>query len=205
MPGYMIELDLSGRLALVVGLGPVGQRKAIGLRQAGARVIGVDPGLNPEGLPEGVEWRAEPYAPEQLAEVSLAFAAATPEVNRRVVADAKAAGIWVNSASDPTAGDFLVPATRRAGDLTVAVSTAGASPALAAALCERALASLGPSAAGLVDLLAELRPLVQQRVTDPARRRALFAAWSDPHWLDLYATAGPAAVREAILRTLEGQ
>ena len=56
MPPYPIELDLTGRTALVVGLGAVGCRKAVGLVEAGARVVGVDPGRIE--IPAGVELRA---------------------------------------------------------------------------------------------------------------------------------------------------
>ena len=99
MPSYPIELDLRGRTVLVVGLGAVGRRKAEGLRDSGARVVAVDP--KPVGAPEGVEVRAEAYRAGHLSGVALAVAAATPDVNRRVVADAKAAGVWVNSSSEP--------------------------------------------------------------------------------------------------------
>ena len=90
MPGYPIELDLSGRMVLVVGLGAVGRRKASGLAAAGARVIAVDPAA--EGalsLPGAIEVRCEPYRAAHLEGVTLAFAAATEEVNRQVVADAR--------------------------------------------------------------------------------------------------------------------
>ena len=94
MPGYPIELDLRGRTGLVVGLGTVGRRsKAAGLAGAGARVVGVDPEVAAGGAALGmglaIEVRAEPYAPEHLEGVGLAFAAATAAVNRRVVADAR--------------------------------------------------------------------------------------------------------------------
>ncbi|MDR3639488.1 MAG: NAD(P)-dependent oxidoreductase, partial [Isosphaeraceae bacterium] len=84
MPGYPIELNLHGRTALVVGLGPVGRRKAAGLLAAGATVIGVDPVA---GKLEGIDVQAEPYRAEHLCGVCLAFAAATDAVNRAVVRD----------------------------------------------------------------------------------------------------------------------
>lgn len=202
MPGYPIELNLNGRTALVVGLGAVGRRKAEGLVAAGARVVGVDPEAGEREVPPGVEARAEPYRAEHLSGVSLAFAAAPPEVNRRVVADARSAGVWVNSASDPAEGDFLVPAAWRDGPVLLTVSTGGASPALAAALRDRAVTALGPAAAGLAALLAELRPLVLARPLDPASRRRLLTAWADPRWLDLWTAEGPEAVRRALLAEL---
>ena len=80
MSRYPIELDLSGRTALVVGLGAVGRRKAAGLLAAGARVVGVDP--SPAVVvPPRIEVRAEPYRAAHLDGASLAFATATPEVN----------------------------------------------------------------------------------------------------------------------------
>jgi len=203
LTGYPLELDLRGRTALVVGLGAVGLRKASGLLVAGARVVGVDPSADPARLPAGIEALAEPYRAAHLRGVVLAFAAATPGVNRRVVLDARAAGVWVNSASEPGSGDFLVPAVWREGSLILGVSTGGASPALAALLRDRAAAALGPAAAGLAALLAELRPLALARVADPSARRALLASWADPRLLDLWDGEGAEAVRRRLLEMLE--
>jgi precorrin-2 dehydrogenase/sirohydrochlorin ferrochelatase len=203
VPPYPIELNLTNRLVLVVGLGAVGRRKASGLVEAGARVVGVDPRADIEGLPDGVEHRVEPYRSGHLEGVSLAFAAASPEVNRRVVEEARRAGVWVGSASEPEGGDFLVPAVWRRGPVVLTVSTSGASPTLAANLRDRAAGALGPSAAGLAALLAELRPEVLARVADPEARRRLLVAMADPRWLDLWQAEGPEAVRRALRDALE--
>jgi siroheme synthase-like protein len=210
MPSYPIELDLRGRTVLVVGLGAVGRRKAAGLVTAGARVIGVDPDPAVESMTTGVdvgmiEVRPEPYRAAHLKGVSLAFAAATAAVNRRVVADAQRRRIWVCSATDPGAGDFTVPAVWREGPLTLTVATGGASPALAVVLRDRAVQALGPAAAGLAALLAELRGAVRTRLAmaTPAARRRLLARWADPCWLELWTRAGPEAVRQALVHTLD--
>ncbi|MGO9600388.1 MAG: bifunctional precorrin-2 dehydrogenase/sirohydrochlorin ferrochelatase [Isosphaeraceae bacterium] len=206
MTGYPIELKLSGKAAVVIGLGTVGRRRAASLLEAGARVIGIDPaagGLDSESL-AGIEIIAEAYRAEHLRGASLAIAAAWPEVNRQVVADARAAGVWVNSASNPEASDFSLPAVWRSGSLILTVSTSGASPALAATLRDRAAEALGPSADGLATLLAELRPLVLTRVTDPETRRAILEDWADPRWLELWTERGPDTVRQAILKRIEG-
>src|SRR5262245_47798519 len=132
MQAYPIEINLAGRRVLVVGLGRVGRRKAAGLAAAGASVLGGDPAPPPAGgRPEGGEVRPERYRSVHLRGATLAFAAGPPAVNRRVVADARRAHVWVNSASDPASGDFALPAVWRDGPLTLAVSTGGASPALA--------------------------------------------------------------------------
>jgi len=206
MTGYPIELNLSGKVAVVIGLGAVGRRRAAGLREAGAHVIGIDPaagGFDSESL-AGIEIIAEAYCAEHLRGASLAIAAAWPDVNRQVVADALAVGVWVNSASDPEASDFSLPAVWRSGSLILTVSTSGASPALAAALRDRAAEALGHSAAGLASLLAELRPLVLSRVTDPETRRAILEDWANPRWLELWADQGPDVVRQALWERIEG-
>ena len=172
--------------------------------ESGARVVGVDPDVNAGLIPEGVILCAEAYRAEHLHGACLAFAAASPEVNLRVVSDAKTAGIWVNAASEPGGGDFQIPAVWRDGSLTVTVATAGASPALAVALRDRiAEDRSGRRAAGLVAVMAELRPVVLARLCDPEARRRVLADWGDPRWLDLFDRGGPDAVRVEVLRALE--
>lgn len=200
---YFLELDLRGKTVLVVGLGAVGQRKAAGLVAAGARVVAVDPSAPPDNTPDGVEVRAQAYRPEHLRGMSLVFAAAPADVNRQVTADARREGIWVSSASEPDEGDFTVPAVWREGPLAVAVSTSGASPALAAALRDRLAGELGPPAAGLTALLAELRPAVLARLADPSARRRVLTAWADPCWLDLWRLEGSEGVRRGLVELLE--
>jgi siroheme synthase-like protein len=205
--GYPIELDLQGKAALVVGLGPVGRRKAVALAEAGARVVAVDPaakGLAPTVLP-GVEVRPEPYHPNLLPGMSLVIAAGTRELNRRVVAEARRAGVWVCSTSEPDDGDFILPAVWRSGPVVLTVSTSGASPALAAALRDRAAEALGPAAAGLAVLLAELRPIVLKRVRSPESRRRVLRDWAEPRWLDLWAEQGPDQVRRALMQRIEDE
>ena len=152
------------------GRGP-GRRadKAAGLKEAGARVIGVDPAADHRdpGALEGIELRVEAYRAEHLRGISLAIAAAPPEVNRRVVADARRAGVWSCSTSDPGEGDF-----RSRG---LAIGPAGAHrldlrrrPALAAALRDRAAeAVLG-------------RPPPAWRRCSPSSARSSSLAWTTP-------------------------
>jgi precorrin-2 dehydrogenase / sirohydrochlorin ferrochelatase len=206
MPGYPIELNLTGRTALVVGLGKVGRRKTAGLLEAGAKVLAIDPAGwisdSPAPLPSVLEIRAERYRAAHLRGVALAFAAASPGVNRRVVRDARRLGVWVSSTSQPPSGDFTLPAVWRDGLLTVSVSTAGASPALAVALRDRTAEMLGPASSGLVSLLAELRPMVLKRVSSRSARHRLFTDWANPRWLDLWERLGPEAVRRELLTAI---
>ena len=170
MAGYPVDLDVRGRLAVVVGLGAVGRRKALGLIEAGALVRGVDPLGAIWAADLGVDLRAEPYTPAHLAGARLAIAASLPEVNRRVVADAREAGILVASASEPGGGDFTLPAVWRDGPITLAVATGGASPGLAAARRDRAGGAIGPGAAILAQILLDLRAEALARIPDPGSR-----------------------------------
>ncbi len=203
MPGYPIELDLAGKRVLVVGLGRVGLRKAEGLLVAGAKVRVVDPSPESDLILDGAEIHIEAYRREHLQGMCLVFAAGPPEINQQVVIDARAMGIWVNSASDPDSGDFRLPAVWRDGPVTLTVSTSGASPALAATLRDRAGQSVGQAAVGLASLLKEIRPSVIKYVSDPERRHHFLTELAHPRWLELWDVEGSEAVRRRFFAYLE--
>ena len=147
-----VMLNLAGRVVVVVGGGAVGQRKAAAAREAGAVVRVIDP--KPAGAEEpGVEWVADVYRATHLVGAGLVFACGPPDVNAQVVADATARGIWVNSATSPSEGDFVLPAAARRGGITLAVSTGGASPALARRIRDKLEAEIDPALVEWVALL----------------------------------------------------
>ncbi len=180
---YPILLDLHGRLAVVIGGGPVGRRKAAGLLEGGARVRLVCLEPRPGDANPAIDWRTETYRPATLEGADLVFAAATAEVNRRVIVDARSRKIWVNAADDPLHSDFVVPAVLRRGDFLVAVSTGGASPALAQNVRDQLAAQFDEAFGLWAALLAELRPEVLTRVSDPRARREIFEMLARPAWL----------------------
>jgi precorrin-2 dehydrogenase/sirohydrochlorin ferrochelatase len=186
---------------VVVGGGAVGRRKAAAALAAGAVVRVVDPVVAAGAF----EWVAEPYQPHHLDGAALAFAAAPPDVNARVLADAAARGVWANSASDPSAGDFFLMAAARRGGLTVAVGTAGAAPALARRVREKLAAEFDSAFAEWVAILDEIRPLVREAVADPSARRRLLDGFADWPWLARLRAEGADAVRAAMRAAVRGE
>ena len=159
---YPIMLDLAGVPVLVVGGGRVAHRKIEGLLKAGAEVTVVAKSAldSIRAMPVHVVVRR--YETTDLDGVRLVIAATDdPAVNAAVSADATARGIWVNSADDPANCTFTLPAVARDGDVTVAVGTGGASPALASHLrgeIEDWLGQIGAADAA-VSLAAQRRDL----------------------------------------------
>jgi precorrin-2 dehydrogenase/sirohydrochlorin ferrochelatase len=155
---YPIFLDLSGRRCVVVGGGEVASRKARKLLQARARVVVISPEISPELESVAVEVNRRPYEEGDLEGAYLAFAATdSREVNAAVAREAKERGIPANVADRPSEGDFALPSTLRRGRLQVAVSTGGASPALARRIKDELEESFGPEWSGLVEELHAAR------------------------------------------------
>jgi len=157
LPQFPVFFRLQKRLCVVVGSGHVGRRKALALGDAGARVriIGPEAGRPATGDCEIIE---RPYRAGDLAGAFLAFAATDDRrVNAAVAAEAKAAGIPVNVADAPEDSDFFLPAQLHRGDLSLAVSTGGRSPAFAAAVRDRLAGVIGPEWELALAIAAALR------------------------------------------------
>ncbi|MBI3635099.1 MAG: bifunctional precorrin-2 dehydrogenase/sirohydrochlorin ferrochelatase [Candidatus Rokubacteria bacterium] len=169
---YPIALDLTGRRAVVIGGGPVGERKVAGLLAAGARVTVVAPRLTPALsalVSQGrIDHVARVYRGGDLDGHQLALVAVDdPTVTRAVVTDARVARIWVNAADEPELCDFILPSVLRRGDLVVAVTTGGASPALARTVRERLEAVLGEEYGELAAVAAEVRRELRRDTVRP--------------------------------------
>jgi len=135
---YPVFLDLAGVPVLLVGGGNIAQRKAVGLLDAGAVLTVVAPHVLPDLAAAVSAVHERPYAVGEAARYQLVITATDdPAVNAQVAADARAAQVWVNSADDPVNCSFILPAIARRGLITAAVSTGGASPALAGELRRR--------------------------------------------------------------------
>ena len=201
---YPLFLNMNGRLAVVVGGGDTGRRKARALFDAGARVrlVCLEP-CPADGTTGRLEWLCEPYRAEHLEGASIAIAAGPPEVNRLVVADAQERSIWVNAAGEPDSSDFILPATIRHGDFVLAIGTGGAAPSLTQRVREQLEMAFDKAFGDWVALLAELRPVVRERIPDSERRSAIYHALSDWAWLEQIRTVGADQVRFDMLSAID--
>jgi siroheme synthase-like protein len=155
---------------LVVGGGRVAGRKVAALLRCQAAVTMVAPEVHvalgllaSEGVIAAIDRspldvQVRPYRAGEAADYRLVVAATgIPAVDRQVHRDARSAGVWVNCADDPDHCTVVLPAVHRDGPVTVAVSTGGTSPALAAWVRRRVAAALGPDLGTLAELLGRAR------------------------------------------------
>jgi siroheme synthase-like protein len=176
---YPIVIELEARPCVVIGGGAVAERKVEGLLDVRAQVTVVSPRLSPQldawARVGAICHVARAYRPGDLAGFALAFVATDDgAVNAAVAAEGRRDGVWVNAADDPVHCDFLLPAVLRRGDLLVAVSTGGGSPALSSRVRDEIAAVLTEDYAGLAAVATEVRRELraQGRVADGARWRA---------------------------------
>ena len=187
---YPLFMDISRRRCLIVGGGQVAERKAERLLACGARVEVVSRELTPRLAAlhgEGqIVHHADEYHPALLAGAFLVIGATNDEaVNERVSRDARGLGIPVNIVDDPKRCDFILPSVLERGELTIAVSTGGRSPALARKIRMALEAEYGPEYAVLTDLLGRVRETVLAQGGTPAANRERFEALLTPELLEL--------------------
>lgn len=176
---YGAFLQVANRPCLVVGGGPVAERKLAGLLECGAEVTVIAPDVTDTIRKEAehgkIHWEARAYRTGDAASYFLTIAAtASQEINARIYADGDAAGRLVNVVNDQELGHFVVPAMVRRGRLAIAVSTSGASPAAASRIKRELEAQFGEEYAVYLDKLAAVRQTLLQTVEDEKQRTAIF-------------------------------
>ena len=183
--GYMVNLSLKGRAALVVGAGEVARRKVLDLLAANASVTVVAPRAC-EGMVALVEQgriRAHfrPYQAEDIGDAFVVVAATDDnDVNVTVSRDATARNVLVNVVDVPALCTFIVPATVRRGDLTISIATDGGCPSLSSILREELEGRYGPEYGKLASLFSELRKRMMALAWEgPAIREKLAAIYRD--------------------------
>jgi siroheme synthase-like protein len=204
-PFYIACLRLSGRRALVVGGGDVGLEKVEGLLACDADVTLVAPDAHPalqELAAEGsITWLARAYESSDLEGHLIAIAATDDsEVNIRVSADAEARSMLVNVADVPPLCNFILPSIVRMGPLAVAISTSGASPALAKRMKREIGEMFGEPYATLAVLLNDVRGWAKGTLPTYQDRKEFFEAIvnGDPDPIALLRDGDVAAVKDLI-------
>jgi precorrin-2 dehydrogenase / sirohydrochlorin ferrochelatase len=189
-------------LALVVGAGAVGLRKCAVLRAAGWRVRIVDPRV--KTVPDRVELIATKYHPSLLTDARLVVACTGhADVNAQVLADALDQGKLVCDTMEPTRGNFVFPATWSHGPVQLALTTGGAAPALAKRLVRELGESLPPNLPEFVGLLAELREIVLDKISDESTRRALLRRLASAEFQERAERDGVDRLRRQVLDEID--
>mgnify|MGYP001168715184 CR=1 FL=1 len=199
-PYYPVFLDLTGRLAVIVGGGGVAERKIVTLLEYGPRVRVVSPEVTPaiEELASSgtIELERRGYVRGDLEGAFIVVCAtSSEEVNRAVHAEAEERGCIVNVVDVPDLCSFIVPSIVRRGTLSVAISTGGAAPTVAKRLRKHVQEHLGPEWETYLTLLGEVRVLVMERVPGgEVVRKPIFEAIADSDLLErIRAGATPSA------------
>ena len=176
---YPVFLNVTDRPCLVIGGGEIAARKAEGLLEAGARLTIV----SPEVVDEIDEWAAAGtvelirrcYEKRDLEGRYLAYAATDDDrLHERVAIDAASAGVLLNVVDRTRWCDFIVPSIARRGDLVVAVSTSGQSPAMARRIRLDIESMLTPEYEQAIAIFSKLRRHLEQLGWTFEQRQQIF-------------------------------
>jgi precorrin-2 dehydrogenase/sirohydrochlorin ferrochelatase len=179
MSFYPLFLDLRGRKVLVVGGGTVAQRKVETFLEFGGSVFVAARELTAalkKHVEEGrIRFAGEEFREDDLRDAWLVVAATdNPDLNRRVSECARHRGILVNAVDQPSDCTFIVPSVLRRGDLVIAVSTSGKSPALAKRVREQLEQIFGVEYESFLTLMGFLREEILSRGLSPEERSKIF-------------------------------
>jgi siroheme synthase-like protein len=204
-PFYIACLKLRGRRCLVVGGGPIGLEKAEGLLACDGDVVVVAPDVGPELerlADEGsIAWLRRDYEPADLEGSFMAIACTDDtEVNISIYEDAERRAMLVNVVDVPPLCNFILPAVVRTGPLAIAISTAGASPALAKRMKREISELFGEEYARLAIMLNDARGWAKGTLPTYQDRKAFFESIvnGEPDPIALLRAGDEAAVADLI-------
>jgi siroheme synthase-like protein len=204
-PFYIACLKLTGRRCVVVGGGEIGLEKVEGLLACDGRVVLIAPDAVPElealAAEGSIEWLRRRYETADLEATFIAIAATNhTDVNIGVYEDAERRAMLVNVVDVPPLCNFILPAIVRTGPLAIAISTAGASPALAKRIKRQIADEYGEPYARLAVLLNDVRGWAKGTLPTYQDRKAFFEGIvnGEPDPVELLRTGDEAAVRDLI-------
>jgi precorrin-2 dehydrogenase / sirohydrochlorin ferrochelatase len=204
-PFYIACLRLTGRRCVVIGGGDVGLEKVEGLLACDGEVTLIAPEAHPELVQlarEGsIHWEQREYRPDDLDGALIAIAATSDtDINIRVFGDAEQRAMLVNVVDVPPLCNFILPAIVRTGPLAVAISTAGASPALAKRMKREIGELFGEPYAVLAVLLNDARGWAKATLPTYQDRKEFFESivGGDPDPIELLREGNVQGVRDLI-------
>jgi siroheme synthase-like protein len=201
--GYLpIFLDVSRRPCLVIGGSEFAEAKVRVLLDAGAAVTVVSreasDGIKLQAANGKIRYVAREYEYGDLRGVALVYVAAkNPEITRCAAREAQELGIPLNVVDNPESSTFISPATFKRGDLQIAISTSGSSPAIARMLRQRLEQQIGSGYALVLDIMRRARHFLRSREVDQ-RARAFVLKSLARALLDLAATLDNTLIDEAL-------
>jgi len=204
-PFYIACLKLTGRRCLVVGGGEIGLEKVEGLLACDADVTLVSPGavaqLEALAAEGSIAWEQRAYEPADLEGTFMVIACTDDsEINIRVFDDAEQRAMLVNIVDVPPLCNFILPAIVRTGPLAIAISTAGASPALAKRMKAEVSELFGEEYARLAIILNDARGWAKGTLPTYQDRKLFFESIvnGDPDPIALLRAGDERAVRDLI-------
>jgi precorrin-2 dehydrogenase/sirohydrochlorin ferrochelatase len=176
---YPIFINLKGRSCLVVGGGKVAERKVKRLMECKANITVVSPDitevLNGYSVKKKIEHFKRCFMESDLEDQFLVIGATNdPSINEKVSNEARKKKILVNIADSSDLCDFILPSLIKRGDLQIAISTEGKSPALAAKIKEELSELYGREYEEFLNLLCGFRKRVLKEIKDPVKRKRVF-------------------------------
>ena len=206
---YPVYLNLQNRRCVIIGGGAVAEGKIARLRESGAviRVVSPDatPGIRQMAADAVLRWEPRTYRPGDLEGAFIAIAATNDRaVNRAIHKEAEARGVMLNAVDDPPNCSFIAPSIVQRGPVTVAISTGGASPALARKLRESLQASGDLAWADLAGVMAAARARLRQQGLLTAVDPELWQVCITPELLQMAQNGQEAEALETLLNGLTG-
>lgn len=179
MKYFPVFLDINARNCLVIGGGSVGTRKAIALVESGANVTVISPAvtdtLKSLARRGTINLKTRTYCPADMEGMFLVFGATNQEtLNRQINQDAERLNMLCNIADRPAVCNFILPATVKRGDLIIAISTSGKSPAFAKELRKHLETQFGDEYATLLTLMGGIRSLLLKEKHAPEEHKPIF-------------------------------
>lgn len=204
---YPICLDIKDRPCLVVGGGQVGTRKVNTLLDCGAQVTVITPKVTDtlQHLADQgrIVLKNRGYRSSDLDGIFLVIGATDDKaLNERIHLDAERAQRLCNIADQPQRCNFILPAVISRGDLTITVSTAGSSPALAKHLRKQLQSQFGPEYGRLLTLMGAVRRRLLAEAHAPEEHKPLFEKLIGRGLLELIRKDDPAAIDELLADVL---